>query len=275
MTATSTPELLYLLHGDPAEMAEALRGLRGADIAEALRALPPAAAAKVLAALPLDAAVQVFDEPEFEHERCSIIQQLDAATAGPLIEAMSADQRADLFRELPEEERRRFLGTLSDSTRAEMQLLLEYSPRTAGGIMTTEFVGVPADWTVEQVIEHIRKVGRAKETGYAIYVLDAADRRLLGLAADFRIAVIVNRPFAEGALFRRFAGRPLPGWAAEFGCASWAQFFLKWILAHPAVTCAIPGTRNVKHIDENLGAATGALPDAAMRRRMAAHIDRL
>jgi len=103
----------------------------------------------------------------------------------------------------------------------------------------------------------------------------AADRRLLGLAADFRIAVIVNRPFAEGALFRRVAGRPLPGWAAEFGCASWAQFFLKWILAHPAVTCAIPGTRNVKHIDDNLGAATGALPGAATRRKMAAHIDSL
>ena len=103
----------------------------------------------------------------------------------------------------------------------------------------------------------------------------AADRRLLGLAADFRIAVIVNRPFAEGALFRRVAGRPLPGWAAEFGCASWAQFFLKWILAHPAVTCAIPGTRNAKHIDDNLGAATGALPDAATRSKMAAHIDSL
>ena len=103
----------------------------------------------------------------------------------------------------------------------------------------------------------------------------AADRRLLGLAAEAHVAVIVNRPFAEGALFRRVAGRPLPGWAAEFGCASWAQFFLKWILAHPAVTCAIPGTRNVKHIDDNLGAATGTLPDAATRRKMAAHIDAL
>ena len=102
-----------------------------------------------------------------------------------------------------------------------------------------------------------------------------ADSRLLGLAADSGIAVIVNRPFAEGALFRRVAGKPLPVWAADFGCASWAQFFLKWILAHPAVTCAIPGTRNVKHIDDNRGAATGPLPDAATRRKMAAHIDGL
>ena len=100
-----------------------------------------------------------------------------------------------------------------------------------------------------------------------------ADRRLLGLAADARIAVIVNRPFAGAALFRRVAGRPLPGWAADFGAASWAQFFLKWILAHRAVTCAIPGTRSAKHIDDNLGAATGALPDPATRRKMAAHID--
>lgn len=103
----------------------------------------------------------------------------------------------------------------------------------------------------------------------------AADRRLLGLAAETGIAVIVNRPFAGAALFQRVAGKPLPGWAAEFGCASWAQFFLKWILAHPAVTCAIPGTRNVKHVDDNLAAATGAMPDAATRRKMAAHIDEL
>ena len=103
----------------------------------------------------------------------------------------------------------------------------------------------------------------------------SADRRLLGLAADMRIAVIVNRPLAGGSLFGRIRGTPLPGWAAEFGCASWAQFFLKWILAHPAVTCAIPGTRNRKYIEDNLGAAVGALPDAAMRRKMAAHIDAL
>jgi len=103
----------------------------------------------------------------------------------------------------------------------------------------------------------------------------AAEKRLLGLAADARIAVIVNRPFAGAALFQRVAGKPLPAWAAEFGCASWAQFFLKWILAHPAVTCAIPGTRNPRHIDDNLGAARGALPDVQTRRKMAELIDRL
>jgi diketogulonate reductase-like aldo/keto reductase len=98
-----------------------------------------------------------------------------------------------------------------------------------------------------------------------------ADRRLLQAAADSQVAVIVNRPFAEGAMFRRVKGKPLPAWAAELGCASWAQFFLKWILGHPAVTCAIPGTRNPKHVVDNLGAARGALPDAAARRKMAEH----
>ncbi len=102
-----------------------------------------------------------------------------------------------------------------------------------------------------------------------------AERRLLRAAADTRTAVIVNRPFAEGALFRRVKGKALPEWAREIGCTSWAQFALKWILGHPAVTCAIPGTRNPAHVADNLGAATGLLPDAAMRQRMAAHFGAL
>lgn len=102
-----------------------------------------------------------------------------------------------------------------------------------------------------------------------------ADRRLLAAAADSRTAVIVNRPFAEGSMFRRIRDKALPEWAREVGCASWAQYFLKWILAHPAVTCAIPGTRNPKHVADNLGAAKGLLPDEATRRRMASHFDSL
>jgi diketogulonate reductase-like aldo/keto reductase len=98
-----------------------------------------------------------------------------------------------------------------------------------------------------------------------------ADRRLLSAATASRTAVIVNRPFAEGAMFGRVKGKPLPDWTKEIGCESWAQFFLKWILGHPAVTCVIPGTRNAKHVADNLGAASGTLPDEAMRRKMAAH----
>src|SRR6266699_96443 len=102
-----------------------------------------------------------------------------------------------------------------------------------------------------------------------------ADRRLLRVAADSGTAVIVNRPFAEGAMFSRVKGQPVPEWAKDAGSASWAQFFLKWILAQPAVTCVIPGTRNAKHVADNLAAATSPLPDEAMRRRMAEHFNSL
>lgn len=102
-----------------------------------------------------------------------------------------------------------------------------------------------------------------------------ADRRLLAAAAASRTAVIVNRPFAEGGMFRRVKGKALPDWAKDLGCATWAQFFLKWILGHPAVTCAIPGTRNPKHAADNLAAASDPLPDEAARRRMASHFNSL
>ena len=96
-----------------------------------------------------------------------------------------------------------------------------------------------------------------------------SEERILGMAKDLGMAVIVNRPFAEGALFRRTKNKPLPPWAAELGISSWAQYFLKWIVSHPAVTCAIPGTGNPKHMADNLGAGHGPLPDAAARKRMA------
>jgi diketogulonate reductase-like aldo/keto reductase len=98
-----------------------------------------------------------------------------------------------------------------------------------------------------------------------------AGRRLLPAAAASDTAVIVNRPFAAGAMLRRKAGTRLPEWAAELCCGSWAQFCLKWILAHPAVTCVIPATRNPTHMADNLAAADGPLPDEPLRRRMAEH----
>ena len=99
-----------------------------------------------------------------------------------------------------------------------------------------------------------------------------AERRILPLARDRGVAVLANRPFAEGGLFQRVRAQAVPSWAAEFDCESWAQFFLKWILAEPAVTCVIPGTSRPQHLADNLKAAVGRLPDAAMRDRMAAHI---
>lgn len=99
-----------------------------------------------------------------------------------------------------------------------------------------------------------------------------AEERLLPLAADQGIAVIVNRPFRQGALTRRLEGEPLPGWTSEIGASTWAQFILKFILLHPAVTAVIPATTRVDHVRENMAAAAGLLPDAAMRERMAAYV---
>jgi diketogulonate reductase-like aldo/keto reductase len=99
-----------------------------------------------------------------------------------------------------------------------------------------------------------------------------AERRILPLARERGIAVLVNRPFAEGGLFRRLRGQALPAWAAEIGCASWAQLLLKWILAHPAVTCVIPATSRPQHLVDNMTAGRGALPDAATRERIAAAV---
>ena len=102
-----------------------------------------------------------------------------------------------------------------------------------------------------------------------------SEKRILPLAAERHVAVIINRPFAEGALFRRTKGKPLPPWAAEIGVESWAQYFLKWIVGHPAVTCAIPGTGKPEHMRDNLAAGTGTLPDEATRKKMLAYFDSL
>ncbi|HEX4926480.1 MAG TPA: aldo/keto reductase [Burkholderiales bacterium] len=110
------------------------------------------------------------------------------------------------------------------------------------------------------------------------YSLDEpeAEERILPLAAEKQVAVIVNRPFGQGSLFRRVRGKAVPEWAkAELGVESWAQFFLKWIVAHPAVTCAIPGTSKPEHMRDNLGAGRGRLPNAALRRRMAQYVESL
>jgi diketogulonate reductase-like aldo/keto reductase len=102
-----------------------------------------------------------------------------------------------------------------------------------------------------------------------------SEMRLLPMCRDRNIAVIANRPFAGSAMFQRVRGKPLPPWAADIGAASWAQYFLKWILGHPAVTCAIPGTGKPGHIADNVAAGFGALPDEGMRRKMAGYFDSL
>ena len=102
-----------------------------------------------------------------------------------------------------------------------------------------------------------------------------AEQRILPLAQDRQVAVIINRPFGGGDLFSRVRAKPLPEWAAESDCRSWAQFLLKWIIAHPAVTCAIPATNNARHLEDNMQAGVGRLPDAKMRQRMAEWISKV
>jgi diketogulonate reductase-like aldo/keto reductase len=121
--------------------------------------------------------------------------------------------------------------------------------------------------------DDLEKILRREKLDFVQFTYNLADRRaeeaLLPIAADRGTAVIVNRPFDGGALFGAKTAKPLPGWAKELQCASWAEAFLKWIAAHPAVTCAIPATSKVEHLSENMRALAGALPDAALRRRIA------
>jgi aryl-alcohol dehydrogenase-like predicted oxidoreductase len=102
-----------------------------------------------------------------------------------------------------------------------------------------------------------------------------AEKEILPLAQERGVAVLINRPFGGGDLFSRLRLKPLPDWAGEFDCRSWAQFLLKWIIAHPAVTCAIPATGNVRHLEDNMKAGIGRLPDAKLRGRMVEAIAQL
>jgi len=107
------------------------------------------------------------------------------------------------------------------------------------------------------------------------YALDNRDagERIIPLAAERGMAVMINLPFGRGRLFNAVQGKKLPEWATEFDCASWAQFFLKYIVSHSAITCAVPGMARAEYVVDNLGAASGRLPDAAMRKRMEQFID--
>jgi diketogulonate reductase-like aldo/keto reductase len=121
--------------------------------------------------------------------------------------------------------------------------------------------------------DELESVIRSERPDFVQLTYNLNDRdveaRLLPLAADRGAAVIVNRPFDGGSQFGAKTRKPLPGWAAELQCSSWAEAFLKWIVAHPGVSCAIPATSQLAHVRENARALSGPLPDAALRRRIA------
>jgi aryl-alcohol dehydrogenase-like predicted oxidoreductase len=141
----------------------------------------------------------------------------------------------------------------------------------------TRYVGV----TVQAAAQYpdLERVLRAEEldfvqVNYSLSEREAADR-ILPLAQDRNLAVVVNKPFDGGALFAAVRGHDLPPWAAEFDCTSWGQFFLKYIVSHPAVTVTVPATSNPAHLVDNMGGGVGSLPDEGMRRRMEAFLDAL
>src|SRR5574337_833708 len=176
-TSSPPPELLYLLAGDEEEFQAASQDLQPADIVEALNQLPVEGAARIVAALPFERAVHVFDEPELER-RGELLARLDESRAVPLLEALASDQQVELFRDLDEAARHRLIHLLDPPTRDALRLLLKYPETSAGGIMTTELVGVPADWTVERGRNYVAAVADVKETVYAIYLLDPASAKL-------------------------------------------------------------------------------------------------
>lgn len=138
------------------------------------------------------------------------------------------------------------------------------------GITNTSAQRYPA---VEELILQDDRIDFV-QTNYSLAERESAER-ILPAARERGVAVMVARPFAGGELFSRTEGEPLPEWAAEFDCTEWSQFFLKYIISHPAVTCAIPATSNPDHLRENMGGGMGRLPDDDTRRRMEGVIDAL
>jgi magnesium transporter len=190
---------------DPAEFAAALVPEHVADIVERLNAEPLERASAVLSAMPLKRAVEVLDQPGLE-AAADLVEAQPPDRAVSLLTVMSADRRADIFRHLEAPARDRLLARLDAETRASLGQLLAYPKNTAGGIMTTEFVSVPASWTVDEALRHIRMVESTSETIYAIYVLDPKTNALVKAVSLRRL--ITSEPQAS-VLFIAPPRRPL------------------------------------------------------------------
>ena len=156
--------------------------------------------------------------------------------------------------------------------KAHLQTLFQM--KAAGAV---RYVGITtSEGRRHDLLEQIMRNEPIDFVQFSYNVVDReAEARLLPLASERGIAVIVNRPFRQGALTQRLKNEPLPEWAREFGVWSWAQLMLKFILSHPAVTVAIPATTRVDHVRENLAAAAGPMPDPAVRERISAHVKAL
>lgn len=171
---------------DPAVLAARIARQHVADAIEVLNALPRETATGILAHLPHERVVGIFDEPQLD-AAAELIDGLPTQQASAVLSEMSADRAADILRNLGEPARARLLSLLSPEAEALLRQLLSYPRDTAGSLMTPEFVSVPATWTVEATLQHIREVERTRETVYAIYIFDPANRRLLRTASLRRL----------------------------------------------------------------------------------------
>jgi magnesium transporter len=177
-----------VLAGEPHELAKTLANYRPADVAEVLNKLDQSVAARVLEAMPVSAAVQIFNEQHLD-EPAKLIELMPVDCAPAILIGLHPDRRADIFRELSEKARHALIRRLDKPTRETLEQLLSYPPQSAGGLMTTDFISVPADWTVEQTLKRIHNVGRTKETVYTVCILDPQTQRLVKVIALWRLVI--------------------------------------------------------------------------------------
>ena len=176
------------LVGEPKDIAAILAPYRPADSAEMLNSLEHEVAARVLEAMPVQAAVQTFNEPHLD-ESAKLIELMPVDCAPAILAGLHPDRRADIFRQLPEEVRVALKRRLPETMRASLDELLRYPPESAGGLMTTDFVSVPADWTVERTLKHIQDVGKNKETVYTVCLLDPETKHLVKVVGLWRLVI--------------------------------------------------------------------------------------
>jgi magnesium transporter len=194
-------ELRQSLTDEPPKLPVNVMELRDADVADVMNQLTVAEAAHVVTHLPQATAVRLFDNPELRR-RATILEQLDPSLAAPIVERLSSDERAHVLRRMSPHERHRLVPNLTASVRTEVGLLLQYPPKTAGGIMTTEFVRLEPTLSVAQSLERIRRDAAEKESIYACYVLEPGSGRLLG-AVSLRDLIMADPTAAVAAVMRR------------------------------------------------------------------------
>lgn len=178
--------LFSIFAGDTAVHTASLAPLNTADAVEHLNGLKPAVAAAVIAVLPTARAVKILEQPELQHA-AGIVELLSVDVAATLLGQMADDRATDIFHELDEAARERLIWRLGTEARLSIQRLMRYPRQSAGSLMTTEFVSVPAEWTVEQTLEYVREVERTRETIYAIYVLEPGSQTLLQMVSLRRL----------------------------------------------------------------------------------------